>query len=142
MTSFCQKTLRCLPLGTKMLKSQTSIVRQFFTVGTGKRAHCPPVLRRNELSGKIRCMTAEAVKYEEKSENSVPVVQNDHKHEHKPSWKASIDFKYIRDNKEAVRLNAVNRNSSADIDKVCSLYESFVQRSLVSNFCEHCSLES
>lgn len=41
----------------------------------------------------------------------------------KPQWKASIDFKWIRDNKEAVALNIQNRNSNANLDLVIELYE-------------------
>lgn len=41
----------------------------------------------------------------------------------KPQWKASIDFKWIRDNKEAVALNIQNRNSNANLELVIELYE-------------------
>ncbi|KAL2459006.1 Seryl-tRNA synthetase [Forsythia ovata] len=40
-----------------------------------------------------------------------------------PQWKAAIDFKWIRENKEAVAANAKNRNSNANIDLVVELYD-------------------
>ncbi|KAL0884810.1 hypothetical protein Bca101_008791 [Brassica carinata] len=44
----------------------------------------------------------------------------------RPQWKASIDFKWIRDNKEAVEINIKNRNSNADLGAVIELYENMV----------------
>ncbi|RDX96819.1 Serine--tRNA ligase, chloroplastic/mitochondrial, partial [Mucuna pruriens] len=41
----------------------------------------------------------------------------------KPQWKATIDFKWIKDNKEAVASNIRNRNSDADLDLVLHLYD-------------------
>ncbi|KAJ9166547.1 hypothetical protein P3X46_021286 [Hevea brasiliensis] len=41
----------------------------------------------------------------------------------KPQWKAAIDFKWIRDNKDAVALNIKNRNSNANLELVLELYE-------------------
>lgn len=41
----------------------------------------------------------------------------------KPQWKATIDFKWIRDNKEAVSANIINRNSNANLELVLHLYE-------------------
>ncbi|XAR48541.1 Serine--tRNA ligase [Bertholletia excelsa] len=41
----------------------------------------------------------------------------------KPQWKASIDFKWIRDNKDAVAANIKNRNSNANLELVIELYE-------------------
>ena len=43
-----------------------------------------------------------------------------------PQWKAAIDFKWIRDNKEAVEINIENRNSNADLEAVLELYENMV----------------
>ncbi|XP_010458454.1 PREDICTED: serine--tRNA ligase, chloroplastic/mitochondrial-like isoform X2 [Camelina sativa] len=43
-----------------------------------------------------------------------------------PQWKASIDFKWIRDNKEAVEINIKNRNSNANLDAVLELYENML----------------
>lgn len=40
--------------------------------------------------------------------------------------KAAIDFKWIRDNKEAVEINIKNRNSNADLEAVLRLYENMV----------------
>jgi len=41
----------------------------------------------------------------------------------KPQWKAAIDFKWIRDNKDAVALNIKNRNSNANLELVLELHE-------------------
>ncbi|XP_059279717.1 serine--tRNA ligase, chloroplastic/mitochondrial-like isoform X2 [Lycium ferocissimum] len=41
----------------------------------------------------------------------------------KPQWKAAIDFKWIRDNKESVAVNIKNRNSIANLELVLELYE-------------------
>ncbi|KAF5182255.1 Serine--trna ligase [Thalictrum thalictroides] len=41
----------------------------------------------------------------------------------KPQWKATIDFKWIRDNKDAVFQNIKNRNSVVDLELVLQLYE-------------------
>ncbi|KAI3883039.1 hypothetical protein MKX03_003464 [Papaver bracteatum] len=38
-------------------------------------------------------------------------------------WKATVDFKWIRDNKDAVASNIKSRNSVADLDLVLDLYE-------------------
>ncbi|CAA2961224.1 serine--tRNA ligase, chloroplastic/mitochondrial isoform X1 [Olea europaea var. sylvestris] len=40
-----------------------------------------------------------------------------------PQWKAAIDFKWIRENKEAVAANVKNRNFNANIDLVVELYD-------------------
>ncbi|XVE55535.1 hypothetical protein DITRI_Ditri03aG0166600 [Diplodiscus trichospermus] len=41
----------------------------------------------------------------------------------KPQWKAAIDFKWIRDNKELVAVNIKNRNSNANLELVLELYD-------------------
>ncbi|GMH31382.1 hypothetical protein Nepgr_033225 [Nepenthes gracilis] len=41
----------------------------------------------------------------------------------KPQWKAAIDFKWIRDNREDVAANIKNRNSNANLELVLELYE-------------------
>ncbi|CAK9325590.1 unnamed protein product [Citrullus colocynthis] len=41
----------------------------------------------------------------------------------KPQWKASIDFKWIRDNKDLVASNIENRKSGANLDLVLQLYD-------------------
>ncbi|KAM3237777.1 serine-tRNA ligase, chloroplastic/mitochondrial isoform X1 [Capsicum chacoense] len=41
----------------------------------------------------------------------------------KPQWKAAIDFKWIRDNKDSVALNIKNRNSNANLELVVQLYD-------------------
>ncbi|XVF39570.1 hypothetical protein PTKIN_Ptkin01aG0044300 [Pterospermum kingtungense] len=41
----------------------------------------------------------------------------------KPQWKAVIDFKWIRDDKDAVAVNIKNRNSNANLELVLQLYD-------------------
>ncbi|GAB2283216.1 hypothetical protein Dimus_017741 [Dionaea muscipula] len=41
----------------------------------------------------------------------------------KTQWKAAIDFKWIRDNREAVAANIRNRKSAANLDLVLDLYD-------------------
>lgn len=41
----------------------------------------------------------------------------------KPQWKAAIDFKWIRENKEAIAVNIKNRNSMANLEAVLQLYD-------------------
>lgn len=41
----------------------------------------------------------------------------------KPQWKAAIDFKWIKENKEAVALNIEKRNSNANLETVLQLYD-------------------
>ncbi|KAL0425150.1 UNVERIFIED_CONTAM: Serine--tRNA ligase, chloroplastic/mitochondrial [Sesamum radiatum] len=48
---------------------------------------------------------------------------DEHKILKAPQWKAAIDFKWIRENKEAVAANMKNRNSTANLDLVLELYD-------------------
>ncbi|KAK6938126.1 Aminoacyl-tRNA synthetase, class II (G/ P/ S/T) [Dillenia turbinata] len=41
----------------------------------------------------------------------------------KPQWKAAIDFRWIRDNRDAVAVNIKKRNSNANLDLVLDLYD-------------------
>ncbi|KAK1286624.1 Serine--tRNA ligase [Acorus calamus] len=41
-------------------------------------------------------------------------------------WRAAIDFKWIRDNRDAVAANIKNRNSNANLDLVIELYEKYL----------------
>jgi len=41
----------------------------------------------------------------------------------KPQWKATIDFKWIKDNKEIVAVNIKNRNSDANLELILHLYD-------------------
>ncbi|KAG6541739.1 hypothetical protein Mapa_016751 [Marchantia paleacea] len=46
------------------------------------------------------------------------------------SWRASIDFKGIRENKEAIGANIINRKSTGDVELVVELYEQSVRLSM------------
>ncbi|XP_031120691.1 serine--tRNA ligase, chloroplastic/mitochondrial [Ipomoea triloba] len=52
-----------------------------------------------------------------------PTATEDSKAAKPPQWKAAIDFKWIRENKEAVAVNIKNRNSNANLELVLELYE-------------------
>ncbi|MED6155387.1 Serine--tRNA ligase, chloroplastic/mitochondrial [Stylosanthes scabra] len=54
-----------------------------------------------------------------------PSTTKDHDQASRPQWKAAIDFKWIKDNKEAVAANIRNRNSDADLELVLQLYDNF-----------------
>lgn len=41
----------------------------------------------------------------------------------KPQWRAAIDFKWVRDNRDAVASNIKNRNSIVDLELVLDLYD-------------------
>jgi hypothetical protein len=51
-----------------------------------------------------------------------------------PQWKATIDFKWIRDNKDTVAANIQNRNSNANLELVLELYEKFLNLQKVGPF--------
>lgn len=44
----------------------------------------------------------------------------------KQTWKASIDFKFIRENKDAITKNIQNRKCGGDVEQVLQLYEQSV----------------
>ncbi|KAL6890124.1 hypothetical protein ACP4OV_008887 [Aristida adscensionis] len=44
----------------------------------------------------------------------------------RPQWKAAIDFKWIRDNRDAVAANIRSRNSAANLDLVLQLYDQYL----------------
>ncbi|CAN1345856.1 Serine--tRNA ligase, chloroplastic/mitochondrial [Linum perenne] len=50
----------------------------------------------------------------------------------KPQWKAAIDFKWIRDNREAVAANIKSRNSNARLELVLELYDNMLAVQKVS----------
>lgn len=58
----------------------------------------------------------------------------------KTKWKAAIDFKWIRDNKDSVAANIKNRNSTANLDLVLELYENMLtlQKVKILVFCSGC----
>ncbi|KAL9856163.1 Serine--tRNA ligase, chloroplastic/mitochondrial [Arabidopsis thaliana] len=56
----------------------------------------------------------------------IPATQTSDSSAARPLWKAAIDFKWIRDNKEAVEINIRNRNSNANLEAVLQLYENMV----------------
>ncbi|XP_066337690.1 serine--tRNA ligase, chloroplastic/mitochondrial-like isoform X2 [Miscanthus floridulus] len=44
----------------------------------------------------------------------------------RPQWKAAIDFKWIRDNRDAVADNIRSRNSTANLDLILELYDQYL----------------
>lgn len=51
----------------------------------------------------------------------------------RPQWKAAIDFKWIRDNRDVVATNIRNRNSAANLDVVLQLYDQYLALQKVSD---------
>lgn len=49
------------------------------------------------------------------------------------TWKASLDFKWIRDNRDAVAQNIQNRNAYANVDLVVQLYDKSLALGQVSS---------
>lgn len=43
-----------------------------------------------------------------------------------PKWRAAVDFKYIRDNAEAVQANADVRKAQVDVARVVTLYDEWL----------------
>ncbi|GLT44854.1 hypothetical protein SLA2020_187280 [Shorea laevis] len=60
----------------------------------------------------VRALSAQAVQATQVTDTIV-----------KPQWRAAIDFKWIRDNKEEVAANIRNRNSNANLELVLKLYD-------------------
>ncbi|XP_024008989.1 serine--tRNA ligase, chloroplastic/mitochondrial isoform X2 [Eutrema salsugineum] len=56
----------------------------------------------------------------------IPATQASDSSAARPQWKAAIDFKWIRDNKEAIEINIKNRNSNANLEAVLELYENMI----------------
>ncbi|CAI5534549.1 unnamed protein product [Closterium sp. Naga37s-1] len=46
------------------------------------------------------------------------------------TWKASIDFKWVRENRDLMEANVKERQSNADVARVVELYEDFVSKNL------------
>lgn len=55
----------------------------------------------------------------------------------KQTWKASIDFKFIRENKETIATNIQNRKCGGDVEQVVQLYEQSVSLSQVTTAARH-----
>jgi seryl-tRNA synthetase len=54
--------------------------------------------------------------------------------EPKPQWKAAVDFKWIRDNRDAVAANIQNRSSAANLGLVLQLYDEYLALQKVRGF--------
>ncbi|KAK8642758.1 hypothetical protein V6N13_012090 [Hibiscus sabdariffa] len=76
--------------------------------------HTPP--KAHPFSVLIRALSAQALA-------AAPAAEISDNQVVKPQWKAAIDFKWIRDNKEAVAANIKNRNSNANLEIVLGLYD-------------------
>ncbi|XP_017981181.1 PREDICTED: serine--tRNA ligase, chloroplastic/mitochondrial isoform X2 [Theobroma cacao] len=76
--------------------------------------HSPP--RTPPITLLIRALSAPAVA-------AAPATEISDNKVVKPQWRAAIDFKWIRDNKEAVAINIKNRNSNANLEFVLELYD-------------------
>ncbi|XVE60526.1 hypothetical protein DITRI_Ditri05aG0136000 [Diplodiscus trichospermus] len=76
--------------------------------------HSPP--RASPFTLLVKALSAPAV-------TAAPATEISDNKVVKPQWKAAIDFKWIRDNKEAVAVNIKNRNSNANLELVLELYD-------------------
>eukprot|EP00250_Pteridium_aquilinum_P006984 c16791_g1_i1 orf=357-1952(-) len=107
--------------------------KSFTGLCTTKIAHICTSNRSSERRGshgvlhKLSCRplgtvaAAGAVAIETTSASSPPATPG--LSEPAPTWRASLDFKWIRENKDAIARNVQNRNTSADVDLVVQLYD-------------------
>ncbi|PON70040.1 Serine-tRNA ligase, type [Trema orientale] len=79
--------------------------------------HDRPQTQRPPFPLLVRALSASAV------QATTPTKKSPDEKVVKPQWKAAIDFKWIRDNKDAVAVNIRNRNSNANLELVLELYE-------------------
>ncbi|XP_042379334.1 serine--tRNA ligase, chloroplastic/mitochondrial-like [Zingiber officinale] len=77
------------------------------------------LLRRSPFDSAIRALASAAV-------STASPVSQEGKVSAKAQWKAAIDFKWIRDNKDVIAANIMNRNSNANLNVVLDLYEKFL----------------
>ncbi|KAI3982551.1 hypothetical protein MKX01_031290 [Papaver californicum] len=100
------------------------------TLKTLKFSSCSSILRPSLLllSPPPKTLTLHSIRHLTKTHKFLPfltraVSVSAEKETPKPcQWKATIDFKWIRDNKDAVAFNIKSRNSVADLDLVLDLY--------------------
>eukprot|EP01023_Acetabularia_acetabulum_P062614 TRINITY_DN7732_c0_g1_i5.p1 TRINITY_DN7732_c0_g1~~TRINITY_DN7732_c0_g1_i5.p1 ORF type:complete len:537 (-),score=82.05 TRINITY_DN7732_c0_g1_i5:194-1711(-) len=84
-----------------------------------------PKLIRNKTT-KTLCQSSAIAQVEKGIQNGVEQLQSSQSSQG-PAFKASIDFKFIRDNIEIVKQNCINRKAAADPQKVADLYEEFLK---------------
>ncbi|KAH9533675.1 hypothetical protein CY35_18G064900 [Sphagnum magellanicum] len=95
----------------------------------GKRA--PPGVLSSGLQYSVHCVRNCNAKTSQSSVLLSPpsLVENQGDLSSKQTWRASIDFKWIRENKDAVAANIRNRKSAGDVELVVELYEQSVNLS-------------
>ncbi|KAH8933462.1 hypothetical protein BDL97_18G031500 [Sphagnum fallax] len=95
----------------------------------GKRA--PPGVLSSGLQYSVHCVRNCNAKTSQSSVLLSPpsLVDNQGELSSKQTWRASIDFKWIRENKDAVAANIRNRKSAGDVELVVELYEQSVNLS-------------
>ena len=79
------------------------------------------------VKGAHSCRTSCAVSQSAAPPRPVESVSRTSTAAAQPGFKASLDFRAVRDNIEAIRQNVRDRNSSADPDRVCQLYDEWRQ---------------
>ncbi len=97
----------------------------------GKRA--PPGVLSSGSQYSVHCVRNCNAKTSQSSVLLSPpsLVENQGELSSKQTWRASIDFKWIRENKDAVAANIRNRKSAGDVELVVELYEQSVNLSQV-----------
>eukprot|EP00899_Mesostigma_viride_P020468 jgi/Mesvir1/28422/Mv15850-RA.1 len=76
----------------------------------------------------VRAEAASAAEVARAGSGNADAAEKPHAHHHGPQWKASIDFKSIRDNLELHKRNCKLRRTAGDPVAVVALYESYVAK--------------
>lgn len=111
-------TFKTLKLAAISSSSSTSIFRPFpktltatLNLFTRHQTH-----QKASLSLLARALSSQAIQ-------AAPIPKAEDTVVKPPQWKAAIDFKWIRENKDAVAVNIKHRKSNADLVLVLELYE-------------------
>ncbi|KAJ4843537.1 Serine--tRNA ligase, chloroplastic/mitochondrial [Turnera subulata] len=97
-----------------IFKPSSSCSISFLSCLNPSRAHRPPP----PFAFLTRALSSSALQTAPAAKDGV-----DTKGVTRSQWKAAIDFKWIRDNKDAVAVNIKNRNSVANLEAVLELYD-------------------
>ncbi|XP_059453717.1 serine--tRNA ligase, chloroplastic/mitochondrial [Corylus avellana] len=96
-------------LSSSLFAPPKTLTLDFFFLSRHARARRPP------FQVLARALSAPAMAFQTATPPEEKVA--------KPQWKAAIDFKWIKENKEAVAANIKNRNSIANLEAVLQLYD-------------------
>ncbi|KAF3338083.1 serine--tRNA ligase [Carex littledalei] len=115
------RTCLCGGAAAALLSLSPSIRRSSFLFPSTQTLTLPFSSRfsSHRSSSSLRYFSAAAAVATEEEQKAAVAVKP-------PPWKAAIDFKWIRDNKDMVAANIKNRNSNANLELVLELYEKFL----------------